>query len=76
MHPFSEGTAAAALANLDEAIETLRSATRARTDSGMWSLIGRALGQAANARAKLADALMLEEMAVTTGNEEERTAAE
>lgn len=69
MHPFSEATASAALANLDECISTLKAAAIARTDRGAWALIGRALGQAANARAKLADALTLEEMAVVTGEE-------
>ena len=68
MHSFTEGTAAAALANLDEAIATIRAATVARTNGGAWTLIGRALHQATNARAKLADALDLETMA--TGMEE------
>lgn len=70
MTPYGEATAAAALANLDEALETLRAATCARTESGTWQLLGRALGQVANARAKLADALTLEEMADEMTGEE------
>lgn len=63
MSPYAESTAAAALANLDEAIETMRSATRARTVGGSATLLDRALTQAVNARAKFADAMHLEEMA-------------
>lgn len=71
MHPFGESTAHAALTNLTEAIETLRRAQWARTDGGAMALVERALVQMANARAKLADALTLEEMAVTDGDAEE-----
>lgn len=53
MSPYAE----AALANLDEALETMRAATRARTDMGAHALLLRAQVQATNARAKLADAV-------------------
>jgi hypothetical protein len=71
MHPFVEATAHAALANLEEAIATLRAAGQARTQTGRDALVLRARVQAVNAAAKLRDALMLEEMAVTNGDEGE-----
>lgn len=53
--------AEAALANLDEAIELMSTAARARTDQCMWTLLLRARIQAVNARAKLAEAMTEEE---------------
>lgn len=74
MSPFAESTAAAALANLSEAVESLRSAQHARTTGGTYELLAKAFTQAVNAKAKLEDALRLEgmagEMAVTNGDEE------
>jgi hypothetical protein len=67
LHPFAESTALAALANLDEAVATLQASMRTSSERGAWSLVMRALGQVGNARAKLADALTLEEMAEDEG---------
>ncbi len=61
--------AEAALANLDEAIETMTAASRARSDQGMWTLLARAQFQARNAREKLAYAIAPAEMSVTAGEE-------
>lgn len=71
MHPFAEGTAAAALANLTDACASIEAALRARTDGGAIALMVQAQRQAINAREKLRDALTLAEMAVTTGEEED-----
>lgn len=70
MHPFAEANVHAAHAQLEKTIEALRAAVRCRTEQGSWALISRALGHAANAKAQLTDALTLEEMAVTTGEED------
>lgn len=71
MSPFGEATASAALANLEEALQTLRWAMRARTSGGAWALVVQAQTQATNAAAKLRDALELEEL---TTNQEENAA--
>jgi hypothetical protein len=57
MNPYAQ----AALTNLEEAIETMRAATRARTWGGAATLSDRALTQAVNARAKLVDAMTAKE---------------
>lgn len=68
-HPYAEATAHAALANLVEACEAIENAKRARTVGGTMTLLARASFLAINAREKLRDALTLEEMACTTGEE-------
>ena len=71
LHPFAESTFATALANLDEAIETLRRAQRTPHWVGATSMVTRALHSVEVARTRLTDAIRVEEMAVTVGEEAE-----
>lgn len=69
IHPFAAGNIAAARRDLRRCTEALRRACGSRADADAWRLIGEALGLAAQAEAQLADAMTLDEMAVTTGEE-------
>jgi hypothetical protein len=71
MHPFAEGNVAAAQQSIEKVLESLRASIAAKSESGTWALIGQALGYAASAKAQLEDAMQLEEMAVTAGEEAE-----
>jgi hypothetical protein len=73
MHPFSKSTVSAAVHDTDRVIEMLRGACRAK-DADAWALISKALGHAANARAKLLDAMDLEDLADAAGVAEEEAA--
>ncbi len=70
MHPFSQSTAAAALERLERACEALEHALRARTVSGATNLTLEAQAEVMRARSMLRSVLVLEEMAVTTGEQE------
>lgn len=71
LHPFAESTASVALRNLDALLAKLRSAaTWRRVDPPTFRLLQSAIEDAAAARHAVASAMVFQEMAVTTGNEE------
>ena len=69
LHPFAEGNIAAAQKEARQCVEALRAAIVAKGDAEVWKRIAEALGHAAHVEAQLRDAVTLEEMAVTTGEE-------
>ncbi len=69
MHPFAGGNIAAARRDIAKCVELLRAAIKTNDIEESWKHIGSALGYAAQVGAQLEDAMTLEEMAVTAGDE-------
>lgn len=69
MHPFAEGNVVAARRDAERCVKALRAAIVAKETDEVWKLVAEALGLAAGIEAQLRDAMTLEEMAVTTGEE-------
>lgn len=69
MHPFTESGIAAAQASARKCREAIEKAIRERSNADAWALIGQALFHVTHVEAHLADAMTLDEMATTTGEE-------
>lgn len=68
MHPFAAGNVAAARRDVARCIDALRAATSARREDE-WRLIGQALAYATSVQAQLDDAMTIDEMAATAGED-------
>lgn len=69
MHPYAEGNIAAARREIAKCLKALEAAARAGRDPEAWAHIAMATSHAIVVSAQLDDAMALDEMAVTAGEE-------